>query len=185
MRGKSHTQLGRYLADTYFSQAPRRCRRAFLLGCIQPDRNPSTYLKGSLRAQWLRGHNYENAKYVIFRPAKRLEAKPRWNILDYYAAGKLIHYTTDAFTFAHNASFPVNLHEHKIYEDRLQTYFLQFLQTHHTPEQRPEPTIRETITKNHLAYLSCTPDIFRDARYAFGVTCCVATLLSGKLLCKL
>ena len=78
MRGKSHCQLGNYLVNTYFPQISGPYRTAFLLGCIEPDRNPATYLKGSVRAQWLRGHNYENAKHFMGRIARRLEQKKRW-----------------------------------------------------------------------------------------------------------
>ena len=75
MRGKSHISLGYYLIDRYLSHVPRRYQRAFLLGCIEPDRNPATYLKGSVRFQWLRGHNYLNAQQFMQRIAARLEKK--------------------------------------------------------------------------------------------------------------
>ena len=52
MRGKSHKTLGKYLADKYMTAVPKRYIQAFLLGCIEPDRNPATYLKGSVRRQW-------------------------------------------------------------------------------------------------------------------------------------
>lgn len=178
MRGKSHCQLGAYLADTYFPQIPGACRAAFLLGCIEPDRNPATYLKGSLRAQWLRGHNFENARLFMTRIAHRLETKPHWNLLDYYTAGKLIHYTMDAFTYAHNQSFPTDLRQHKEYEDRLQEYFLSFLQGRAAMERTPGRCVMDTIDLHHRRYLSRTPDIFRDSRYAFSVSCCVAMMLS-------
>lgn len=178
MRGKSHCQLGAYLAETYFPHISPAYRTVFLLGCIEPDRNPATYLKGSLRAQWLRGHNYENAKYFMSRIARRLEQKPHWNILDYYTAGKLIHYTVDAFTYAHNSSFPVNLQEHKKYEYALQIYFLQFLQNRSAQEKAPSNSIMSTISKHHRDYLERTPDIDRDSRYAFSVCCCVARMLA-------
>lgn len=178
MRGKSHCQLGAYLAETYFPHISAPCRTAFLLGCIEPDRNPATYLKGSLRAQWLRGHNYENAKHFMGRIARRLEQKPHWNILDYYTAGKLIHYTVDAFTYAHNSSFPVSLQEHKQYEDALQIYFLRFLQNRSAQEKAPSRSVMSTIAKHHRDYLERTPDIDRDSRYAFSVCCCVARMLS-------
>lgn len=57
MRGKSHRCLGQYLVEHYMENIPGRYVKAFLVGCIEPDRNPVTYLKGSLRFQWLRGHN--------------------------------------------------------------------------------------------------------------------------------
>ena len=180
MRGKSHCQLGNYLVDTYFPQISGPYRTAFLLGCIEPDRNPATYLKGSIRAQWLRGHNYENAKRFMGRIACRLERKKHWNCLDYYTAGKLIHYTVDAFTYAHNSSFPVSLQEHKKYEDALQIYFLRFLQGRGTPDWNAGAFGGFLIAKHHEDYLARTPDIDRDSRYAFSVCCCVARMLAAK-----
>lgn len=47
MRGKSHRCLGNYLVQRYMGDAPQSHIKAFLLGCIEPDRNPATYLKGS------------------------------------------------------------------------------------------------------------------------------------------
>ena len=77
MRGKSHISLGQYLLEQYLPDLPRHYRKAFLFGCIQPDRNPATYLKGSFRFQWLRGHNYPNASRFMHRIAGRLENKKK------------------------------------------------------------------------------------------------------------
>ena len=178
MKRESHRMLGVYLLEQITWELSAWRRRAFLLGCIEPDRNPATYLKGSLRAQWLRGHNYENAKHFMLRISRRLERKQHWSLLDYYTAGKLIHYTMDAFTYAHNASFPTDLREHKKYEDALQEYFLTFLRNRSVMERRPGPNVMDTISRHHRDYLSRTPDIFRDARYAFSVSCCVAGMLA-------
>ena len=98
------------------NDVPKRYVQAFLIGCIEPDRNPVTYLKGSIRHQWLRGHNYRNARRFMRRISVRLENKDSWNLYDYYTLGKLIHYTTDAFTYAHNDTFPTALTEHREYE---------------------------------------------------------------------
>ena len=75
MRGKSHRCLGKYLVQHYMSDTPERYVKAFLLGCIEPDRNPATYLKGSIRCQWLRGHNYRNARRFMRAISARLEKK--------------------------------------------------------------------------------------------------------------
>ena len=180
MRGKSHRQLGAYLARTYFPNIRPSCRTAFLIGCIEPDRNPATYLKGSIRAQWLRGHNYENARFFMERIAHRLENKSHWSWVDYYTAGKLIHYTMDAFTYAHNAEFPTQLQRHREYEAALQDYFLSFLKNH-KPESSPQgASIMETISLQHRNYLRREPDILRDSRYAFAVSCCVAGMLTRR-----
>ena len=82
MRGKSHYRLGEYLAERYMGHIPRHCVRAFLIGCVEPDRNPVTYIKGSFRHQWMRGHNYHNAKRFLSRLSRRLEQKKHLSVLD-------------------------------------------------------------------------------------------------------
>ena len=52
MRRKSHKLLGEYLAREYMTDIPKSYVCAFLIGCVEPDRNPATYLKGSLKFQW-------------------------------------------------------------------------------------------------------------------------------------
>ena len=124
MRGKSHRCLGKYLVQHYMSDTPERYVKAFLLGCIEPDRNPATYLKGSIRCQWLRGHNYRNARRFMRAISARLEKKEKLGLFDYYTLGKLIHYTTDAFTYAHNDTFPTALSDHREYEAALRKAIL-------------------------------------------------------------
>ena len=40
---------------------------------------------------------------------------------------RLIHYTTDAFTYAHNDTFPTALSDHREYEAALQDHFLEYM----------------------------------------------------------
>lgn len=101
--------------------------KAFLLGCIEPDRNPATYLKGSIRCQWLRGHNYRNARALYachFQPGwKRRKSSACSTTIPWQA----LHYTTDAFTYAHNDTFPTALSDHREYEAALQDHFLEYM----------------------------------------------------------
>lgn len=177
MRGKSHQHLGKFLVRRYMSDAPNRYVRAFLIGCIEPDRNPVTYLKGSIRRQWLRGHNFENAKRYMYRIARRLERKPRWTLLDYYTLGKLIHYTTDAFTYAHNESFGTALSDHQVYEASLQEYFLDYLSTHPEVETAAFRSVADAIRSYHRAYSRTNADIRTDSRFALTASCCVLSIL--------
>ena len=177
MRGKSHVTLGHYLIEQYLPDLPSRFRRAFLLGCIEPDRNPATYLKGSLRCQWLRGHNYRNARRFMKRISLRLEQKGSWNCLDYYSLGKLIHYTADAFTYAHNETFPEKLSDHRIYEAQLQDHFLSYLREKPQVDVHLARTIMEGIEGYHRDYSSETADIHRDSRFALQACCCVLAIL--------
>lgn len=177
MRGRSHRQLGQYLAQRYMSTLPRRYVRAFLIGCIEPDRNPATYLKGSLRQQWLRGHNWGNSQNYMQRIAKRLEQKKRLNLLDYYTMGKLIHYTTDAFTSAHNAEFGSGLEDHRVYEVALQNYFLNYINK--APEfwTNAERPVMDTIRAYHRDYIRRPVNIHTDTRFAIIVCSMVLTRL--------
>lgn len=183
MRGKSHRCLGQYLARQYMKDIPERYVKAFLIGCVEPDRNPVTYLKGSLRFQWLRGHNYRNARSFMRQISRRLERKDNLNLLDYYTLGKLIHYTADAFTYAHNERFPTNLAEHRVYEAALQDHFLNYLQE--DPQVNPQTarSIMESIYSYHSQYEELEADIRTDAKFALNACCCVlAVLFANQIL---
>lgn len=177
MRGESHRQLGYYLAEKYMPCAPKRYVRAFVLGCIQPDHNPASYLKGSLRAQFLRGHNYENARRYMTRLADRLENREKLKLLDYYAVGKLIHYASDAFTYAHNEPFTLNLRKHKAYEGQLQEQFLAFLRSDPAPQFRGCTNVMAAVEENHRCYLRRYAGIPTDAHYVFTVSCLIAATI--------
>ena len=75
MRNKSHALMGRILLREFLPGLSGGQARLFLLGCTQPDKNPATYIKGSLRSQWLRGHNWGNSQRYMQRLCRRLERK--------------------------------------------------------------------------------------------------------------
>ena len=177
MRGKSHIELGNYLIDQYMPSLPVYYRSAFLIGCVQPDRNPATYLKGSLRYQWLRGHNYLNARRVMTRLCRRLEKKSDFSLFDYYTLGKLIHYTADAFTAAHNEFFCKSLRTHRQYEASLQNFFLSYLHCVSLPEIYNARNIMEGIQRYHREYRTEAADISRDTLFALRACCLVVTFL--------
>ncbi len=180
MKAKSHRTLGKFLAETYLPSVPRHYLFAFLLGCTQPDKNPTTYLKGSFRCQWLRGHNWGNAQKYMHKLAQRLEKRSKLKLLDYYALGKLIHYTTDAFTGAHNTHFPGNIQDHRLYENQLQAHFLN-----HLPNGRPisqifHSNIMDAIRTYHQEYAIDPVNISQDCKYSILATSTVLHILSPK-----
>ena len=177
MRGKSHRCLGRYLIDRYLKDIPPHFQQAFLIGCVEPDLNPATYLKGSIRCQWLRGHNYRNACRFMRDISLRLEKKDKLNLWDYYTLGKLIHYTTDAFTYAHNDSFTTSLSDHREYEAALQDHFLQYIQEDPRVDTQTAKTIMEAIYSYHREYEAQTADIHTDAKFALAACCCILAVL--------
>lgn len=180
MRGESHRCLGKYLAQKYMSDVPKRYVSAFLIGCVEPDRNPATYLKGSFRCQWLRGHNYRNARRFMRHISSRLENKAQWNLFDYYTLGKLIHYTTDAFTYAHNEAFPKDLSNHREYEHALQEHFLSFMEQDPQVDVTVARSVMEVISSYHRLYEKEKITIHTDARFALTACCCVLAVLFAK-----
>ncbi len=180
MRGKSHRSLGIYLANHYMQDVPHAHIRAFLIGCIQPDRNPATYLKGSLRCQWLRGHNYRNARQFMRSISCRLEKKGPHTLYDFYTLGKLIHYTADAFTYAHNDTFPTNLAEHREYEIRLQEHFINYVAEDPKVNPKVARSVMDAIYAYHREYEQLDANIHIDSRFALAACCCILALLLPK-----
>lgn len=184
MRGKSHLRIARYLLDNYLPDIPGHYRTAFRMGCIEPDRNPATYLKGSIRCQWLRGHNYPNSRRFMRTISLRLEKKKQLNLLDYYTLGKLIHYTADAFTYAHNDTFPVQLRKHKAYEDALQVHFLVYMEQNPQVDIPAGSTIMNTISAYHREYRQQESSIHTDSRFALNACCSVLDILGRRPILK-
>lgn len=152
MYKKSHHVLGKHLANIYFPQLPDRYCRAFVTGCVQPDKNPTTYLKGSLRRKWLSGHNFTNSRRYMRRLICRLGRKGRWHLWDYYTLGKLLHYTADAFTGAHNPQFRGNLTEHRAYEKKLHNHILSQLSHPHHDHLSQKKELMESLCAYHKKY---------------------------------
>lgn len=180
MRAKSHRLLGEALVQQYFTGLPRSYIRMFLAGCVQPDKNPATYLKGSLRQSFLRGHNFSNAKRYMCRILSRLEQPRRWNHLDYYTLGKLIHYTADAFTAAHADRFDGNLLQHRQYECQLHRYFQGHLALHHGKWHCVYPSVMKNICYYHRQYRKLPPSVSTDTDYCIGVSSLIVGMLTAR-----
>lgn len=170
MKQESHRRLGRHLMDQLPRQPKRRHSKAFLIGCVEPDRNPLSYLKGSLRSKWFYGHNYQNADRWIERTIRHLQQRAHWNLLDYYRLGKLIHYTSDAFTYVHNNCFCEPIHAHRAYESELQELFLQRLQDARARREARRRDLAEAFRAVHAQYLEAVADVHRDCQYILEMT---------------
>lgn len=178
MRNQSHALMGRILLQEYLNDLPTAHRKLFLLGCTQPDKNPTTYIKGSLRSQWMRGHNYSNASRYIIRLAEQLDGKDHFTPWDCYCMGKLIHYTMDAFTFAHDERFPKKLKTHRLYEARLQNFFLAQVRRRPIPSASFQGSPTALICTMHASYSRLPGNIETDTDYAFRACCLLAQRLA-------
>ena len=139
-------------------------RSAFRLGCVEPDLNFFTHIarsspRVSSRAafpaplsedsdpasaspasdtaakKWgCNGHDVPVIERKITRLLGKLLSGKRRGTLFFFRLGVLIHYLTDAFTFAHNTSFDGTLADHVEYENRFHLYFVNRLpETAFTP----------------------------------------------------
>ena len=179
MKAVSHRLLGLHLARHYLQGRSPLQLKAFQLGCVEPDKNPATYLKGSIRAQMLRGHNYRSAKKYIQQLCRRLRSKGLSSLWDYYTLGKLIHYIADAFTYPHNDHFPGDLKAHREYESALHACLAKRIHA-----EAPRKHIRRGcpahfITLRHRQYAAHHPGIHTDAAWILDVCTTVTAMLAA------
>ncbi len=128
MQTRDHKMLAELLADEMGQRVPYLYKKALILGSIEPDRNPFTYLHGFTRGEKFHGHNYENILLIMKKLFNSVQKEKSLGFRKYYRLGKLIHYVADAFTFPHNKEFCGNLREHCRYESVLHVQFYDILQ---------------------------------------------------------
>lgn len=118
MKTETHLKYAKFLADKHFSQHKRISRCLFIIGCIEPDINPFSYLKGFFVHPFL-GHNWVSRETYILNKSASAESKK----LNCFKLGRLIHYVCDSFTYTHNTSFSGGVRIHTLYEKQLHALF--------------------------------------------------------------
>lgn len=179
MRRNSHVQLGNFLARSCMDGVPKSCVYAFRFGCIEPDMNPATYLKGSCHIQRLRGHNFNNCEKYMRRVSDRLEKRGVNGVFSFYRLGRLVHYITDGFTFAHNANFPGSLREHSAYEHGLHEFFPEYLSRcgESMLSLREQGSAFAVIEREHRKYMHQPSTMLRDSRFAILTALSVVSII--------
>lgn len=124
METKDHLTLGKMCLKGKREELSFSARLAFLFGNIEPDINPLTYLKKNKGRLDFKGHHFPNAEHSIRKLAAKLTGQRHFCLYDYFRLGVLMHYTADAFTFAHNRRFGSSLAEHGRYEAKLHQCFV-------------------------------------------------------------
>ncbi len=128
MRTCDHYRLGCFLLERAGLSVSPVCRKLFLLGCVEPDWNPATYARGSLKHPFFHGHNAEDGCRHLTRVLRRLMAGGVSTPWQWFAFGTALHYLADRFTFAHNTAFTGNLVAHNAYERALHAEFTSYLE---------------------------------------------------------
>ena len=181
MRRTSHLQLGHFLAERCLKNASKHHIAAFKFGCIEPDLNPATYIKGSKKARLLHGHNYPNAENCMKRIAKKLEKRGAHGVMYCYALGKLVHYIADSFTYPHNTHFTGSLKAHARYETGLNIAFLRFLSSHDGTRKTPcvHGSVFDFISRRHAEYSNAPRCELTDCEYTVSTALSVVLSLTG------
>lgn len=179
MELKSHLYLGVCLLQKGTSGTSHSDNAAFLIGCIEPDLNATTYLKGTLHGERFRGHNYVNLLPRIQKLLDKAEHSRTERLLYYYRLGKLTHYLADAFTWPHNSTFPGTLHDHIEYEKGLAKCLRSSARD---KIQQAETTLDyqrllAVISEQHNAYLNAPKGIQTDTDFITRITALVFSAL--------
>lgn len=178
MKTKSHLLLGKYIMGGIGSSARRVQRWAFVFGCIEPDYNYLTYLRGSISNRLFSGHTFESTSEYICEGIMRLETRGHFRYRDYYRLGKLIHYVVDAFTYAHNRNFPGTLPDHRNYEMELKEKFADYLaqrRANAVPAMKP---LYEALVDEHARYMKMPASPMKDMNFVERITCMLFSQLT-------
>ena len=178
MQKRSHKLLAATLLENTQGFQARRFELAFLFGSFQPDCNPLTYLKGSLRAYKFRGHNYSNSHHYIYSRISRLQRRQRWTIWQYYTLGKLTHYLADAFTYPHNENYPDSMLCHHQYETDLRAYLEEYLATRALRREKFRQDVADALQELHRQYMAGVADMRKDVQFILKAT---SLLMAGCL----
>ncbi len=165
MKTETHLDLALKICKEQLNKVPFYKRVLFGLGCVLPDFDPFSYLKG-FRTNPFFGHNWENAKGYIGRSAQNIGNKGVGLRL-----GILVHYICDAFTFAHNEGFDGDLHRHTLYEKRLHDLVTKDGSHNFQSNFCDDPA--EFIEKRHREYKATEQSLKTDADFILSVSSAV------------
>ena len=188
METKDHKAVGIFLIEHIAEKVEKPLQWALLWGCVEPDFNVLTYLKGSMHGEKLRGHNYENAYERISCFVHKLERtqkkmrdtfgmygmflKLKWHFL----LGKLTHYVADAFTFPHNKIYPGGFKDHCSYEEKLKRDLRSYIKSGEAEKQYVSgghfvdaKALCDYIQKAHDDYIARKHDVADDITHIVEV----------------
>lgn len=170
MQKRTHILLARTLLKTETGFPARRFELAFLFGSFQPDVNPLSYLKGSLRYSKFKGHNYANSRDYINAGILRLQRRRRWTMWQYYTLGKLTHYLADAYTYPHNPDYPDSMLDHHNYETDFRLFMRGYLAHQYLRRQQTRRDLVAALEEFHEQYMATRASMLRDANYILKAT---------------
>ncbi len=180
METKDHLILADAILSVSSDPILIKNRSAFTFGCVEPDYNPLTYLRGIVKHKNFYGHHASHLKPYILNSISSFKAKGIHSVADCFFLGTLTHYISDSFTYPHTEQFVGSINDHVDYEKK---FHLAFSERIHkiTADFKKIPSVSSWSNAQKL-YLSLPPSVTKDLSYISSV--CLSTvseLLSASL----
>ncbi len=177
MKKKDHLMLASFILDLASSSVLSLHRTAFTTGCIEPDLNVFSYLRGSRKEKKFHGHNAGNCRAHLEKLLEKIERRGLTSGYDCFLLGVTVHYIADSFTAVHNTEIlDVDVKTHLEYENRLHEELTEALRKPFIFEQNMLSTsLKDYVNDNHHAYSASAPSEGNDCTYIVK-TCCAVTL---------
>ena len=160
MKTETHWKLGLKILKQEMSEMPLKSRMAFAFGCIKPDIDIFSYLRG-FKTKPFYGHNWSNAQKYIIKLTQKAERKS----LSSFGFGLLVHYLCDAFTFTHNECFAGGFKAHAVYEKMLHTSFMEFESKAELFQLNITSKLSNAVENMHLRYTALPNTVFKDIEF--------------------
>lgn len=169
MKTDDHLLLGKYLLKMKkLSLSPQK-EKWFLIGCVEPDYNPFTYIRGSFKYKFLHGHNALNCMKHINKIVDKLSKFVVSTPYQWFLLGTAVHYIADCFTFAHNEFFYGDMSQHMKYERLLQPIFHNYIDGLTEPQNKYK-TYCFNLSFYHNKYQNENRSYLTDCEYIVSST---------------
>lgn len=159
MKTETHLKYAKFLADKHFSNHRKISKYLFIIGCIEPDINPFSYLKGFFAHPFF-GHNWVSREKYILNKSASAESKK----LNCFKLGRLIHYVCDSFTYTHNDSFSGGVRLHTLYEKQLHALFDKNYELPSSPKTE-SAHLNQILSQLHNEYYRLAPSKQNDIKF--------------------
>lgn len=176
MRCEDHYMLGCFLLEQ--SSVPIRpaCRRMFLMGCVEPDINLLTFIRGTNKKRFLRGHCAQSSEKHLKKLLNKFTDAGVSTPMQWFLLGTAMHYLADSFVYVHNDYVRVRHSEHRNYEIRLHET-LRVCLAKWKPGTGKSLPFAEGLEAWHEKYRSEAPSIRIDCQYVIAAAVLVYTQL--------
>lgn len=162
MRTQDHLLLGNTIADMHGTLSASH-RKALVIGCVEPDYNILTYMRGSIKFKNFYGHNTENLKAHITACMSKLKKFETMSLYECFRLGTLLHYVSDSFTYPHTPQFSGSMSEHIAYENIFHDFFVQKLEG--IRNKFSSSASFDSWDESQKSYIDLPPSMEKDSLY--------------------